>query len=239
MPLSKDTNGWKADDLPWTEEVKSLSKKPLAAGLILAAVLVVGFTAWGLLTHSSNDVYALSDDEAQTQGTGAEGDTTTVQGASNAEGSIFVHVIGAVNEPGVYELKISSRVFDAVEAAGGFSEDASTETLNLARLVTDGEQISIPTNEEIEAQQATENGGDTTQTTGSGSSNMLVNGKVNINTADSTTLQTLSGIGPSTAEKIISDRETNGPFASPEDLKRVSGIGDKKYAAIADSICVG
>ena len=141
---------------------------------------------------------------------------------------IVVHVSGAVASSGVYELPEGSRVSDAIDAAGGMVDDASEDALNLARGLVDGEQVVVPTVEEhMQELQAAADGG------------ASPSGKVNINTATAEQLDTLPGIGESTAQKIIADREANGPFASPEDLKRVSGIGDKKYAELADLITVG
>ena len=140
---------------------------------------------------------------------------------------MYVHVSGAVQEPGLYELPEGSRIAAAVEAAGGFSEDAATDGVNLARVLFDGEQIVVPTIEEAAAGSTSE-----------GSSTTSSSSLVNINTASASELDTLPGIGPATAEKIIADREANGPFTTIEDLKRVSGIGDKKYENLADLICV-
>lgn len=131
--------------------------------------------------------------------------------------------------PGVYELAEGARVSDALEAAGGAVEGAAPDALNLARVINDGEQIIVPTEEDQEQQAAS----------GSAAGASGMGGKVNINTATAEQLDTLPGIGESTAQKIIADREANGPFASVEDLKRVSGIGDKKYADLADLITVG
>lgn len=151
----------------------------------------------------------------------------------------FVHVGGAVCAPGLYELAEGSRVQQAISMAGGFTETANTDALNLARQVTDGEQIIVP-----EQQAAGESQGSGSSTSSGASSSVSASStsatdKVNINTATSEMLQTLKGIGPSMAQKIIDDRTANGPYKTIEDLKRVSGIGDKKFAAISANICVG
>ena len=121
-------------------------------------------------------------------------------------------------------------MYDAIQAAGGFTEDARHDAVNLARVLTDGEQIIVPTTQ-------TDGGSDTTPATAA--SPGTVAGKVNINTADAATLDTLPGIGASTAAKIVADREANGPFKTIEDLKRVSGIGDKKFTQLEGCITVG
>lgn len=149
-----------------------------------------------------------------------------------AEKTIVVHVDGAVAQPGVFTLVDGSRVNDAVLAAGGLTEEADTSTTNLAAPLADGAKVHIPTSDELAAPVSAEGGGAT------GAASASSNGLVNINTATSADLQTLSGVGEATAAAIIEDREANGPFTSPEDLMRVSGIGEKKFAKIKDHICV-
>jgi competence protein ComEA len=148
-----------------------------------------------------------------------------------------VYVVGAVKKPGVYELAVGSRVNDAVKEAGGMTKKADISAVNLARVVADGEQITIP--EMGEAARCDEPADNAqTMSTRNTSSAITADGKVNINSASSEELQALPGIGEATASKIIASRETEGPFSSTEDLKRVSGIGEKKYAALADLITV-
>lgn len=160
------------------------------------------------------------------------------QGAGQEDARHFVvHVDGAVGEPGVVELTGTDlRVFDAVSRAGGLLEDADTSQVNLAEPLSDGAKIHIPREGELagEAEQALSGQAQTSGATGSGQATLLVN----INTATSEELQTLSGVGEATARAIIEERERGGPFATPEDLMRVSGIGEKKFAKVKDSICV-
>ena len=139
--------------------------------------------------------------------------------AASAGPSEFVHVVGAVNKPGLYELPAGDRVIDAVAAAGGFTATADQAQVNLARVVSDGEQLVVPKK------------GATPSAPGATSSD-----KVNINTADATALETLDGIGPALAQRILDFRESNGRFSSVSDLQKVTGIGDKKFAAIKDHI---
>jgi competence protein ComEA len=173
---------------------------------------------------------------------------------------IVVFVSGAVQNPGVYKLNPGERIGDAVNLAGGIREDGADDYVNLAAQVKDGQQIKIPTIEEARNLIARGEGdgfgvgtGDGTDTanagaaaggvndsmaTGTSRNIPAVNAKVNINTANASSLQTLNGIGPATAQKIIEYRNTHGAFTSIEALKQVSGIGEKKFAAIADMICV-
>lgn len=143
-------------------------------------------------------------------------------------GHLVVHVAGAVAEPGVVELPGGSRISDAVAAAGGVTEDADLSRINLASWVVDGERVYVLSQNEAEIPQlpATASGASETDSpaqipsTGGGESAL-----VNLNIADSTQLQVLSGIGPALAQRIIDHREQFGPFTSLQDLGAVSGIG--------------
>ena len=147
---------------------------------------------------------------------------------------VFVHIDGAVVAPGVYELTGAlPRVNDAVMAAGGLAGDADTSTLNLAAVLSDGEKIHVPRQGEAMAAGQTSSAAASGPDVGGSSS-----GVININTATAEELDSLPGIGPSTAAAIVEDRERNGPFASPEDLMRVSGIGEGKFSKLKDQIRV-
>jgi competence protein ComEA len=147
---------------------------------------------------------------------------------------VVVHVAGAVNRPGVYSLPSGSRVTDAVAAAGGPATDAAVHVLNLARLLADGEQVYVPTQEEAAAGvTGPPSAGGTVAGGGS------AGGLININTATAVELEELPGVGPATAAKIVDDRETNGPFSTPEDLMRVPGIGPKTFESMKDLVTVG
>ena len=145
---------------------------------------------------------------------------------------IVVYVSGAVVAPGLYEMAEGSRVGAAVDLAGGGLDEAALESVNLARVVYDGEQIHVPTCEEVESGLSAATG------FRSGAQANVRTAIVNINTAGVDQLTTLDGVGEATAGKIIADREANGPFSTIEDLMRVSGIGQKKFDAIKDRICV-
>lgn len=139
---------------------------------------------------------------------------------------LYVHVSGAVGAPGVYAVPEGSRVCDAVDAAGGLAPDADPGLINLAALLADGTKVSVPHLGEAGAV------GDAT------ASAVPDGGAVNINVADEAALQALPGVGPALAAAIVGDREANGPFASPEDLTRVSGIGEKTFAKMAGRVVV-
>lgn len=144
---------------------------------------------------------------------------------------IYIHVCGAVQHAGVYTFTREARVFEAIEAAGGFTEDAAKESINQARVITDGEELYVPTREELLSSSV----GPLPMIRADGEEKEQ---KVNINTADVRELTTLSGIGETRARAIIAWREENGGFSSPEDLKNIDGIADKTYEKIKDRITV-
>lgn len=154
--------------------------------------------------------------------------------------AICVHIGGCVAVPGVVSLDAGSRVADAVAAAGGLTGDAAADAVNLARIVEDGEQIIVPSTEQVRAATQAADGspsqGASPQDAGAASGPNP--GKVNLNTASSTELQSLSGIGASKAQKIIAYRESNGPFKSVDDLTKVSGIGEKTLETIRAQLCI-
>lgn len=134
--------------------------------------------------------------------------------------ALFVHVTGAVVRPGLFELAEGSRVIDAIAAAGGFTEDAKQDQLNLARVLTDGEQFAVPAaGDEAAAATASD-------------------GRVNLNTADAAALDTLPRIGPAMAARILAWREANGRFTSIDDLRNVAGIGDATFDGLRDLVTV-
>ncbi|GGF29762.1 hypothetical protein GCM10010922_00920 [Microbacterium sorbitolivorans] len=140
-----------------------------------------------------------------------------------AAAEIYVHVAGAVALPGLYVLAPDARVIDAVSAAGGLAGDADPSAINLARTLADGEQLVVP--REGEAPPATAGGGS-------------AGGLVNINTADAVTLETLPGVGPALASRIIAWRESEGPFTAVDDLLAVSGIGPRVLESLRELVTV-
>ena len=145
---------------------------------------------------------------------------------------ITIHIVGAVVKPGVYSLPYKSRVKDAIEAAGGLLPNADPHAINLAAFLEDGARIAIPF---LPTLQPTSQAFTTPDAT---LPNPEPNYPININNASLAELETLPGIGPSTAEMIITYRENNGLFASINDIQNVPGIGPKKFAAIQDLITV-
>ena len=161
---------------------------------------------------------------------------------------VYIHVCGLVCTPGVYGLPAGSRVYEAIEAAGGFSEAAVPDYLNLAQVLEDGMKIQVPDREQAEewkarglTQSGISMGGGTAgvQTSGrTGSGEGGSKARVNLNTASREELMTLRGIGASRADDIIHYRQEFGGFKSIEDIMNVSGIKDAAFEKIKDSITV-
>ena len=151
---------------------------------------------------------------------------------------IAVHVIGAVPRPGLYEFAEGARIQDAIDAAGGLLASASVDTINLAALLEDGQQLDIPYKAGEEP--TTSNSNDdtslelpgATEESSAGSSQDLIN----INTASVEELDSLPGIGPTIAQRIIDYRDENGPFQTIEDILNVSGVGPSTFDQIKDLI---
>lgn len=186
-----------------------------------------------------------ADSKGENSSSSTTNGTKSNGGGTESRGEMMlVHITGEVKNWGVIELPEGSRVIDAVNKAGGFTDSADVEKVNLAYELSDGVKVYIPSKNEDEI-------GDTTTQeyiTADSGNNVITGGNdmkketkselVNINKATQTELETLPGIGPSTALKIISYRNENGSFSSIEDIKNVNGIGDSKYESIRELICV-
>ncbi len=142
---------------------------------------------------------------------------------------LYVHVAGSVVNPGVYRLKEGSRVMDAVSVAGGGSESADMDALNLAAKIFDGQKIYMPKKGEVPPISDASQGG---------SAGTAVGGKINLNTATLEQLDSLPGIGQVTATKIIEYRNKCGSFKRVDELKKIDGIGNKKFDQIKDRLCI-
>lgn len=168
---------------------------------------------------------------------GSEGSTAGEADHPDAEpgdrGEVTVHVAGAVVSPGVVTLPAGSRIADAIAAVGGLLDDADPARVNLARPLVDGEQVLVL--REGEEPPPTAAGGPSAGGEAAGSPA----GPIDLNTATVAQLQTLPGIGPTLAQRIVSHREQHGPFRAPGDLRDVSGIGEKRFQDLAGLITVG
>lgn len=158
---------------------------------------------------------------------------------------VKVHVAGAVTSPGVYQLSSSSRVVDAIAAAGGALRNADLESINLAQTILDTEQVYVPLKKvsrprvTVAPRLRPRRPSSTTMPAGSGGAATAPSTKlINLNTANASELESLTGVGPSTAKAIIAYRTKKGAFSKVEDLLNVPGIGPAKLAAMRDEVTV-
>lgn len=172
-------------------------------------------------------VFGGKDDEALTIENGNSiGATEQASEDVNSERiEYYVDISGNVKVPGVYLVDDKTRLFQVVKMAGGFTRNADLDAINQAEIISDGQKIFIPS-------KINSNGENSEGVNSSISSD----GKININNGDMDQLQEIPGVGPSTAQKIIDYRTENGRFTSKEDLKNISGIGDKTYEKLEDKI---
>lgn len=193
-------------------------KKPLtvAAGLALIFSLALNGYLYYLVQQNPEIVYL-------------EPPVVEVVSESEAPSSVYVYVSGHVANPGVYVLPPGSRAFLALEAAGGALAEANLTGVNLARVLMDGEQLIIYSQQDSTTESPTAPGVVTT---------VVADKRININTASQQELESLPGIGPVKAQAIIAYRTSNGPFRRPEDIMKVSGIADKTYEGLKDFIRV-
>ena len=191
-----------------------------------------------------------SDSGKHTSDADIDNGSEAVSDKEMQQAMIYVDVCGAVANPGVFQLAAGSRVFQAIEAAGGYLPEAALTCVNRAGVLTDGQQLYILTQEEMERQgldPAEMSGASDGQMNGSAgtgqntgmNAQVQQDNRININTADEAQLTTLTGIGAPRAQAIIAYREENGPFAAIEDIMNVQGIKEGTFAKIKDEIVVG
>lgn len=191
-----------------------------------------------------------SDSGKHTSDAGIDNGSEAVSDKEMQQAMIYVDVCGAVANPGVFQLAAGSRVFQAIEAAGGYLPEAALTCVNRAGVLTDGQQLYILTQEEMERQgldpveMAKASDGQMNGSAGTGQNTGMTaqvqqDNRININTADEAQLTTLTGIGATRAQAIIAYREENGPFAAIEDIMNVQGIKEGTFAKIKDEIVVG
>jgi competence protein ComEA len=182
----------------------------LALAGVAVAVLITATTP-----HGSSKVVAPG---------GPTGSASPIPDAGGGA-TIYVHILGQVMHPGLYALRDGDRAVDIVAAAGGFTADADPAAINLARFLSDGEQIIVLAVGAVPAG-------------GPGSGGVAADGTVNINTADAAALETLPRIGPAMAQRVLDWREKNGRFASVDDLLDVPGIGSATLDGLRDLVTI-
>lgn len=203
---------------------------------LLIGAVILGIILYHLLSNGKSDdtLHDLMKEEVVLNNVQEEDSTAKKREASLEQSTMIkVDVKGAVSKPGVYTAQLGERVIDLVERAGGFLDDADQTKINLSQKVSDEMVIYVPiVGEDVETVEQMANFSQPTEKASNS------DGKVNINHADSAMLQTLPGIGAGKAEAIIEYRETNGPFQTVEDLMNVSGIGEKTFEKLKDSITI-
>ena len=216
------------------QNINLKTKIIIAVGAIIIAITV---GIYFYRTTKDNSEIEITEDNLTTN-TAVENTNETVE----ENNKIVVHITGEVNYPGVVVLKEGARVVDAIEAGGGETDEADLSSLNLAYMLSDGEKIYVPNKEEIsqknlEREYITSAKDDSEQSE-NGAKSTGTNFKININTAKQEELTQITGIGESTAKKIIEYRTQNGKFKSIEDIKNIPGIGDSKFNAMKEEITV-
>ena len=223
------------------EEMKErlLEHKTVAAVLGTVLVMLVAFFAWSSMTRPKTQLQsnlpALSSSIQASSSFEPKKTKTMTSHSQDDSGKIFIDIKGAVKNEGVYELSSGSRVMDLVKKAGGFTDDADKKSVNLAEKLADeavvyvakiGEEVT-PASTPSQAKPTTASGlqGDDSA-------------QINLNTATTEELQTISGIGAKRAQDIIDYRDANGGFSSVDDLKNVSGIGDKTLEKLKSEVTV-
>lgn len=213
---------------PLRERMRSLERRELIGLLVVGALVVAGGSLWYVRSLPRPVTVEMS---------GARGEAAAVEGSASPSPSptvIVVHVAGWVHRPGVYQLRQGDRFIDAIRRAGGPRPRADLTSLNLAAMLADGQQIVVLRKGQRLGPIGGPSGASGSASSGSGGTEAIVN----LNTATLEQLETLPGIGPVLAQRIIDHREAHGPFGSVEDLLEVSGIGEKRLADLKPKVTV-
>ncbi|HEY5221551.1 MAG TPA: helix-hairpin-helix domain-containing protein [Microbacteriaceae bacterium] len=221
----------------------------LRLGIGAAAVLVIGALVVTVVIsllapgNGNQSVAAVTAQTGQGASTGGPAGGSTGDPAGDPTGAarpgvVYVHVLGAVNRAGLYQLSTGARVVDAVAAAGGFTADANPGGVNLARPLADGEQLVVPKVGEPIPGEESGGGAPGVGAAGGSGAGVGAGGKVNLNTAGEAELQTLPHVGPALASRILQWRKDNGRFSTVDDLLAVSGIGAKTFESLKDLVTV-
>ena len=207
-------------------------EKPVDKRLIWAGFAVLAIFAFVVFTGSndaSSSTFVAASGSSLSHSAGANPTTSREQNTSSSfsKPSIYVHIVGEVRRAGLYRLESGARVADAVFAAGGFSARAEQASINLARIITDGEQIVVARVGQF---------GQASNSGGNGTAGFAKPALINLNRADQVGIESLPGVGPTLAGRIVDWRLANGGFKAKADLRKVSGIGDKLFAKLKDLV---
>ena len=208
--------------------IENLNKKQkIIIGIAVLAV-IAGIAVYFFITNNQKENFDINEIMVKEETEEYKGDT------------IMVHITGEIKEPGIIELPSEARIADAIEAAGGVTEEADLDEVNLAFVLSDGQKVYIPNKSEKEIS------GEKVYITAGSGNNVIVEDKVeggkkqkvNINEAKQEDFEQLPGIGPSIAKKIVEYREQNGKFTSIDELQEVKGIGEAKFENIKEYVMV-
>ena len=233
-------------------KIKKIDKDYVIIGVIVIAVIIFMIINLGKIREFENkDNDKIINVESSINTGDDKSEENKEQKDDNSKeqivngGGIFVHIDGYINNPGVYEIKENDRIKTLIDKAGGFKEGYSIKNINLAAKLSDGDKIYIRS---VSEQKVSENNnnininssgkGQNVKTDRNNVSIMKNNSKININTANISELKQITGIGESTANKIIDYRENVGKFKKIEDIKEVKGIGDAKYESLKNKITI-
>ena len=214
--------------------MKYINKKQKIVLIIVIFIITLGISYYAYTTKL-NQKFDIEEQNLEIEENKID-ETSNIE--ENETSKILVHISGAVKSEGVVELEENSRVADAIELAGGVTENAYMRDVNLAEPLEDGMKVYIPSKDEIKEQEEISYNTSGSSIVNEKSKNIesRKNSKININEATKEELDTLPGIGESTANKIINYRNEHGKFKTIEEIKEVSGIGDSKYEQIKDLI---
>lgn len=224
---------WREKPPIWSRIRHATAVPIAAAAAVFAAIVLISIASVWFNSHTPSR--AFSQEITETAATHEQDSHLAGVEANDATARIFVHVVGEVHTPGVYELAASARVADAIASAGGASDAAVLSAINLARPLKDGEQLMVP---DAAAAAALAQSAMTGMSTAGASALGDPQGMVSLNTADLAALQTLPGVGPALAKRIITWREQHGGFVSIEQLLNVSGIGEKTFEQLRELVTV-
>lgn len=233
-------------------KIKKIDKDYVIIGVIVIAVIIFMIINLGKIKEFENkDNDKMTNVESSINTENDKNEENKEQKDDNSKeqivngGGIFVHIDGYINNPGVYEIKENDRIKTLIDKAGGFREGYSIKNINLAAKLSDGDKIYIPSVSEEKVSENNNNNninssgkGQNVKTDRNNVSVMKNNSKININTANISELKQITGIGESTANKIIDYRENVGKFKKIEDIKEVKGIGDAKYESLKNKITI-